>query len=66
METAAGLSKRVETALYELEDCAGRAADLLSRLEFDPAELDRVEARLDLIRRLVSKYGPESPTAGVC
>lgn len=61
METAAGLSKRVETALYELEDCADELRDLLSRLEFDPAELDRVEARLDLIRRLVSKYGPGIP-----
>ncbi len=61
MEAAAGLSKRVETALYELEDCADELRDLLSRLEFDPAELDRVEARLDLIRRLVSKYGPGIP-----
>ena len=61
MEAAAGLSKRVETALYELEDCADELRDLLSRLEFDPAELDRVEARLDLIRRLASKYGPGIP-----
>lgn len=61
MEEAAVLSKRVENALYELEDCADELRDLLSRLEFDPAELDRVEARLDLIRRLFSKYGPGIP-----
>ncbi len=61
MEEAAALSKRMENALYELEDCADELRDLLSRLEFDPAELDRVESRLDLIRRLVSKYGPGIP-----
>lgn len=61
MEEASALSKRVENALYELEDCADELRDLLSRLEFDPAELDRVESRLDLIRRLVSKYGPGIP-----
>ncbi len=59
LEEAGALAKRMENALYELEDCADELRALLSRLEFDPVELDRVESRLDLIRRLTSKYGPK-------
>lgn len=57
MEDAAALSQRVETALYDLQECAGELRDLTGRLDFDPAELDRVEERLAEIRRLTGKYG---------
>ena len=32
---------------------------LTEQLEFDPQELEQVESRLDVIRRLTAKYGPE-------
>lgn len=57
MEEAAAVSQRVETALYELQECAGDLRELTGRLDFDPAELDRVEERLEQIRRLTGKYG---------
>ena len=57
MEDAAAVSQRVETALYELQECAGDLRELTGRLDFDPADLDRVEERLEQIRRLTGKYG---------
>ncbi len=61
MEDAAELSRRVETALYELEECAAELREYTARLEFDPAELDETENRLERIRRLESKYGASIP-----
>lgn len=52
------LGKRAQSLLYELEECAGELRDFGSSLEFDPGELDRIEGRLDHIKRLTVKYGP--------
>ncbi|MCI8554452.1 MAG: DNA repair protein RecN [Clostridiales bacterium] len=52
------LEKRAQSLLYELEECAGELRDFGSSLEFDPDELDRIETRLETIRRLTVKYGP--------
>ena len=52
------LAKRAQGLLYELEECAGDLRGFGSGLEFDPEDLDRVENRLELIKRLESKYGP--------
>ena len=52
------LAKRAQGLLYELEECAGDLRGFGSGLEFNPEDLDRVESRLELIKRLESKYGP--------
>lgn len=56
-EPYVGLGKRVESAYYELEEIGYELADLSERGEFDSARAEKVETRLDLIRRLERKYG---------
>jgi len=48
---------RFAEALAQLTDFAQRLRAYRDRLEFDPDKLEKVEERLDLIRRLVKKYG---------
>ncbi|HZC68120.1 MAG TPA: DNA repair protein RecN, partial [Nitrospirales bacterium] len=48
---------RFAEALVGLTDLAQRLRAYRDRLEFDPDKLEKVEERLDLIRRLVKKYG---------
>lgn len=48
---------RFAEALAQVTDLAQRLRAYRDKLEFDPARLDLVEERLDLIRRLVKKYG---------
>ncbi len=59
MDEAAKLGERMENLQYELEACAEEVRGLTEQLEFDPQELEQVESRLDVIRRLTAKYGPE-------
>lgn len=59
MDEAAKLGERMENLQYDLEACAEEVRALTEQLEFDPQELEQVEARLDVIRRLTAKYGPE-------
>lgn len=54
---AAAVSQRITDAKYELEDCCSEIRSLLSSAESDPDELDEVEERLDLLKRMSSKYG---------
>ncbi|MDD3692435.1 MAG: DNA repair protein RecN [Oscillospiraceae bacterium] len=53
------LGQRAESLLYELEECAGELRDYATHLDFEPDELENVEQRLDTIRRMTSKYGPD-------
>ncbi|NOZ23735.1 MAG: DNA repair protein RecN [Planctomycetes bacterium] len=46
-----------EQCLVQLEDLAMTLRQCADRPEFDPAALDRIERRLDLIRKLKSKHG---------
>ncbi len=57
MEQAEALSEQLQNALYELQAAAEELQDLTDLLDFDPRELDEVENRLEVIRRLTSKYG---------
>ena len=50
---------RITEMAYELEDCKETLRDLSETLEYDPAELDRIERRLDVIYKLKSKYGSD-------
>jgi DNA repair protein RecN (Recombination protein N) len=49
----------LETAYYNVEELGRRMGDYASRVEHDPARLDRIQRRRDLLYRLRNKYGPE-------
>ena len=51
------LSKSLDSAFYELEDVSRELASYQSRITFDPARLEEVEERLELIRDFKKKYG---------
>lgn len=51
------LALQMENALTEFRDGARALSDLANDPNFDPAELEEVEDRLALIRRLCEKYG---------
>lgn len=54
------LASRLETVKYELVDIAETAADFADEGETDPtAALDKIEARLDKIAKLCSRYGAD-------
>ena len=49
--------QRVQSMAYDLEDCGAEISDAASQLEYEPAELARIEERLDCLYRLGLKYG---------
>lgn len=57
LPAAAALAERLRGVQYELEDCAPEIGALADGLEYDPAELEQIEERLDLLYRLGLKYG---------
>lgn len=48
---------RLDSLCYEVEDAVGELCDLREEMDFDEQEAERVESRLDLLRRLNRKYG---------
>jgi DNA repair protein RecN (Recombination protein N) len=50
-------SKQLENVFYELEDFVENVGRYKGSIDFDPTRLDRIEERLDLIKRLEKKYG---------
>ena len=56
-ESLGVISAKLKDLLYAAEDAAEELRDLRLGLEFSPNELDGLEARLDLLRRLMKKYG---------
>ncbi|MBW7573752.1 DNA repair protein RecN [Caproiciproducens faecalis] len=51
------LSERIQSIRYELEDCGEEIRSFSSELEYDPADIERIEDRLDILYRLGLKYG---------
>jgi DNA repair protein RecN (Recombination protein N) len=49
----------LETAYYNVEELGRRMGEYASQIEHDPARLDVIQRRRDLLFRLKSKYGPE-------
>src|SRR5690606_31047972 len=49
----------VETALYGLEELGREMGEYATGIEHDPARLDELRRRQDLLFRLKRKYGPE-------
>ena len=48
----------LDTAYAEIEEVARAVRDYVSEIDVDPARLEAVEARRDLLYRLQQKYGP--------
>ena len=53
---ASELSERIQSSYIELKDVADEVSAQLSDIDFDPAELDAVNARLDRLYDLEKKY----------
>ncbi len=49
--------ERLENAYYEIKDVADVLETIKQNTDFDPRELERIDARLDLIKGLSKKYG---------
>ena len=56
-ERANDLSARLESGMIEAEDVRSTLEDMLSSLEFSEEEADRINNRIEEIRRLKRKYG---------
>jgi DNA repair protein RecN (Recombination protein N) len=54
------LLEQMQSAFYQLEDAAYQLRDYRDRIEFNPARLERIEHRLDLISQLRRKYGNDT------
>lgn len=61
MEELAPVAQRLEEIGYELAEYAAEIRERLDGFEFDPRELEEIEERLDLLRRLQRKYGTDIP-----
>jgi DNA repair protein RecN (Recombination protein N) len=48
----------LDTAYFSVEELGQRMGDYAGRIEHDPARLDSIQARQDLLFRLKTKYGP--------
>lgn len=57
VETLIPISSQLTEMGYELEDSLMGINDARLGMEYDPGELEEIEARLDLIYRLKRKYG---------
>lgn len=51
------INSRIESAIYELEDCLSELTGLTDLVDTDGGLLDNIEERLDLIYTLGKKYG---------
>jgi len=53
------LSERLNDMGYTAQDIADELRDFKSQLDFSPGELEELEARLDVLKRIIRKYGSE-------
>ncbi len=54
---SSSVAGRIQSALYELEDCSGEILSLFDSADGDGDSIDEIEERLDLIYSLGKKYG---------
>ncbi len=57
MDSIQNLSERLRSCYYELEDISSEISFLAESIEDNPYRLEEVELRLDLLSRLMKKYG---------
>lgn len=53
------LSERISDVLYTTQDIADELRDFRAGLDFTPGELEQIEERLDVLKRITRKYGSE-------
>jgi len=53
------LHERLEESYYMVQDIGLELQDIRDGLDYDPGKLGRIEDRLDALKRLMRKYGPE-------
>lgn len=58
-QSQADARELLDTAYYAIEELGRRFGDYAGGIEYDPARLEEVRRRQDLLYRLRSKYGPE-------
>lgn len=58
-ENYAALQERVSDAMYLVQDIGYELQSIYEDLSFDPAEADAAQERLEQIKKLKRKYGPE-------
>ncbi len=58
-----GLSQKLTDLKYAAEDAAEELRDIRERLEFSPEELDELDSRLDVLKRVTRKYGGSEEAA---
>ena len=56
-ESATDMESRLQSARLEIQDVSSQLEGILSAMDFSPAEVDKMEARLEHIRQLKRKYG---------
>jgi len=60
LPAAQELTERMESTYIELKDVAQEVGNCLERIDFDPAELDHINNRLDRLYELQRKYRVET------
>ena len=53
------ISERLNDISYSVQDLSDELRDFRGQLDFAPEELDELEARLDILKRIERKYGRE-------
>ena len=53
------ISERLVDLRYTAQDISDELRDFRAELDFSPGELDELEARLDVLKRITRKYGSE-------
>ena len=54
-----GLAERLTDLSYSTQDISDELRDFKAQLDFSPGELDELDARLDVLKRINRKYGSE-------
>lgn len=58
-EDYSSLASRLDSVFYELEDISSALSDEAENVDSDPYELERIEDRLSLLKKLFRKYGKD-------
>jgi len=58
-EVLRALGDRLKDLCYTAQDISDELRDFRAQLDFTPGELDELETRLDVLRRIARKYGGE-------
>lgn len=53
------ITERLNNVYYELDDCIDSISSIMSDGDGDELSLEEVENRLDLVQKIIKKYGPE-------